>query len=72
MQIFRVRTQDVLVNMTRNVDNVNMDKILSGDINKTEGLQISCISDRDQVYDTDIPSVHIDFGRDANNVIKPK
>lgn len=96
----------MLVNATRNADNVNMDNIVSGDINKTGGLQkeleifngarvmlrsninieqglvngaMGTITEivwplfcRDQMYDTDIPSVVIDFGRDGIHLIKSK
>ena len=90
---------------TRNNENVNMDNIVSGNINKTGGLQkeleivngarvmlrsninieqglvsgaMGTITEivwplfrRDQMYDTDIPSVCIDFGRDGIHLIKP-
>lgn len=105
VRIFRIRAQDVLVDATRNNENVNMDNIVSGDINKTGGLQkeleifngarvmlrsninieqglvngaMGTITEivwplfrRDQMYDTDIPSVRIDFGRDGIHLIKP-
>lgn len=37
--ISKIRAQDVLVDATRNADDVNMDNIVSSDINKTGGLQ---------------------------------
>ncbi|GFR31300.1 ATP-dependent DNA helicase [Trichonephila clavata] len=83
-----------------------MDNIVSGDINKTGGLQkeleifngarvmlrsninieqgfvngaMGIITEiiwplfrRDHIYDTDIPSVRIDFGKDGIHLIKPK
>ena len=106
VQIFRIRAQDVIVNTTRNTENVNMDNIVSGDTNKTGGLQknleifngarvmlrsninveqglvngaIGTITEivwplfrRDQMYDKDIPSVLIDFGRAGIHLIRPK
>ncbi|GFY56290.1 ATP-dependent DNA helicase [Trichonephila inaurata madagascariensis] len=37
--VFKIWSQDVLINVTRSEDNQNMDNIISGDINKTGGLQ---------------------------------
>lgn len=106
VRIFKIRAKDVLVNATRNDESVNMNNIVSGDINKTGGLQedleiftgarvmlrsninieqglvngaMGTITEivwplfrRDQIYDTDIPSVRIDFGRDGIHVINSK
>lgn len=94
------------MNATRNADNVNMDNIVSGDINKTGGLQneleifngarvmlrsninidqglvngamgtiagiVWPLFPCDQMYDTDIPSVRIDFSRDGIHLTKLK
>ncbi|XP_076285563.1 ATP-dependent DNA helicase PIF1-like [Lasioglossum baleicum] len=106
VKIFTIRAQDVLVNAKRNAENVNMDNIVSFDIDKTGGLPkkleifngarvmlrsniniekglvngamgtiteiVWPLFSRDQMYDTDIPSVRIDFGRDGNHLITPK
>ncbi|GFY69928.1 ATP-dependent DNA helicase [Trichonephila inaurata madagascariensis] len=38
VRVFKIQSQDVLINVTRNTDNVNMDNIVSGDIDKTGGF----------------------------------
>ncbi|GFY49303.1 ATP-dependent DNA helicase [Trichonephila inaurata madagascariensis] len=104
VRVFKIRSQDVMRNVTRNADNVNMDNIVSGDINTTGRLQkeleifngarvmfrsiinieqgplngaMSITTEivwpllrHDQIYDTDISSVRIDFGRDGIHLIK--
>ncbi|GFQ72618.1 ATP-dependent DNA helicase [Trichonephila clavata] len=39
VRVFKFLSQDVLINATRNADNVITDNIVSGNINKTGGLQ---------------------------------
>lgn len=38
-RIFKIRAKDVLIDATRNADSVDIDNIVSTDVNKTGGLQ---------------------------------
>ncbi|KAG5666270.1 hypothetical protein PVAND_017605 [Polypedilum vanderplanki] len=106
VQMYTIKADDTLVNPTRNATNVDINTIVSTDINKTGALPkelvlfvgakvmlrsninvetglvngaIGTISEiiwpyfrRDQMYDTDIPSVRVDFGRDGIHLIQPR
>jgi ATP-dependent exoDNAse (exonuclease V) alpha subunit len=105
-QIYKIRAQDRLVDTTKSIENVNMNKIVSCDVNKTGGmpneleifkgakvmlrsninLQKGLVNGsmgniieivwpyfrRDQMYDEDVPSVLVDFGRDGVHLIEPR
>ncbi|KAG5685132.1 hypothetical protein PVAND_014326 [Polypedilum vanderplanki] len=106
VQMYTIKADDTLINPTRNATNVDINTIVSTDINKTGALPkelvlfvgakvmlrsninvetglvngaIGTISEiiwpyfrRDQMYDTDIPSVRVDFGRDGIHLIQPR
>ena len=105
VEMYTFKAQDQIIDSTKNLNKVNIDNIISKDINKTAGLPtnltlfvgakvmirsnidvskglvngaIGNITEiiwpnfrRGQMYETDIPSVRIDLGKDGIHLIKP-
>ncbi|KAJ8869505.1 hypothetical protein PR048_028496 [Dryococelus australis] len=104
--MFKIKSQDKLLDATRNAKNIDIDTIIPSDINKTGGMPqtleifvgvkimlrfnvdvgkglvngaIGYITEiiwpcfrRTQIYETDIPSVRVDFANEGIHIIHPK
>lgn len=105
-EMFKIKSQDMLVDATRNMDKVTLDSIIHKDINKTGGFPkeleifvgtkvmlrsnidvpkglvngaIGVITQivwpsfrRAQMYESDIPSVYVNFGLNGIHLIQPR